>query len=76
MVKILNILSEIFIQPYIVLALYPQHICKERLSSSSIHTHLTMLGNCRSATKCMKLLKNIPTTNYYNLKYNHMAIEM
>lgn len=31
MVKILNILSEIFIQPYIVLALYPQYICKERL---------------------------------------------
>lgn len=22
----------------------------------------------------MKLLKNIPTTNYYNLKYNHMAM--
>lgn len=29
MVKILNILSEIFIQPYIVLALYRQYICKE-----------------------------------------------
>lgn len=29
MVKILNILSEIFIQPYIVLPLYRQYICKE-----------------------------------------------